>query len=68
MGNSKLVTSLLNAQRKSNPWEYFSLRDCLTDAQIFEIFFAPLDREDILHEGTRSGYAHTGLAGVFVSG
>ena len=56
MGNSKLVTSLLNVQRKSDPWEYFSLRDCLTDAQIFEIFHAQIDRESILHDGTRSGY------------
>ena len=53
---TKLYESLSKANREDTPWEYFTIGQVLTQEQIQEIKRADIDRADVLHDGTRSGY------------
>ena len=53
---TKLYESLSKATREDTPWEYFTIGQVLTQQQIQEIKRADIDRADVLHDGTRSGY------------
>ncbi len=53
---TQLIESLSKAQRHTNPWEHFTFGNCLTDLQVLEIRQAQIERKDVLHDGTRSGY------------
>ena len=56
MSYTKLFESLSKAQRHTNPWEHFTFGQVLTEEQIMEIRLAQIDRNEVLHDGTRSGY------------
>ena len=56
MSYTKLFESLSKAQRHTNPWEHFTFGQVLTEEQIMEIRQAQIDRHEVLHDGTRSGY------------
>ena len=53
---TRLFESLSNATRHDNPWEYFTFGQSLSPQQIEEIANANINRDGVLHDGTRSGY------------
>jgi len=53
---TRLFESLSNATRHDNPWEYFTFGQSLSPQQIEEIKNAHINRDGVLHDGTRSGY------------
>ena len=53
---TRLFESLSKATRHDNPWEYFTFGQSLSPQQIDEIKNADINREGVLHDGTRSGY------------
>jgi len=56
MSYTRLFESLSNATRHDNPWEYFTFGQSLSPQQIEEIANANINRDGVLHDGTRSGY------------
>lgn len=52
----KILEAINKAQTINEPWTHHILRDVLTDEQVNEIQNAEIDRDGILHDGTRSGY------------
>ncbi len=53
---TRLFESLSKATRHDNPWEYFTFGQSLSPQQIEEIANANINRDGVLHDGTRSGY------------
>ena len=53
---TRLFESLSKATRHDNPWEYFTFGQSLSPQQIDEIKNADINRDGVLHDGTRSGY------------
>lgn len=53
---TRLFESLSKATRHDNPWEYYTFGQSLSPQQIDEIKNADINREGVLHDGTRSGY------------
>ena len=53
---SKFLASIENSVRDDEPWEYHLIANALTDEQIDEIKNAKINRDGVLHDGTRSGY------------
>ncbi len=53
---TKLYESLSKAKKQDMPWEYFTFGQSLTDLQVAEIRSAKVERDGVLHDGTRSGY------------
>jgi len=53
---SKFLSSIENSVRDNVPWEYHLIANALTDKQIDEIKNAEINRDGVLHDGTRSGY------------
>jgi len=53
---SKFLASIENSVRDDVPWEYHLIANALTDEQIDEIKNAEINRDGVLHDGTRSGY------------
>ena len=53
---SKFLSSIENSVRDDVPWEYHLIANALTDKQIHEIKNAEINRDGVLHDGTRSGY------------
>ncbi len=53
---SKLLASVENAVEHREPWQHHLIYNALTDQQIYEIKHANIDRDGMLHDGTRSGY------------
>ena len=53
---SKFLSSIENSVRDDVPWEYHLIANALTDKQIDEIKNAEINRDGVLHDGTRSGY------------
>ena len=53
---ARLFESLSKATRHDNPWEYFTFGQSLSPQQIEEIANANINRDGVLHDGTRSGY------------
>ena len=53
---SKFLASIENSVRDDVPWEYHLIANALTDEQIDEIKNAKINRDGVLHDGTRSGY------------
>ena len=53
---TRLFESLSKATRHDNPWEYFTFGKSLSPQQIEEIKNAHINRDGVLHDGTRSGY------------
>jgi len=53
---SKFLSSIENSVRDNVPWEYHLIANALTDKQIYEIKNAEINRDGVLHDGTRSGY------------
>lgn len=53
---TRLIRSLQNSIEKTEPWKYFTFSDSLSPEQINEIKCAAIDRNGVLHDGTRSGY------------
>ena len=53
---TKLYESLSKAKKQDMPWEYFTFGQSLTDLQVAEIRGAKVERDGVLHDGTRSGY------------
>ena len=53
---TKLYESLSKAKKNDMPWEYFTFGQALTQAQVDEIRGASIERDGVLHDGTRSGY------------
>jgi predicted house-cleaning noncanonical NTP pyrophosphatase (MazG superfamily) len=56
MSYTRLFESLSKATRHDNPWEYFTFGQSLSPQQIEEIANANINRDGVLHDGTRSGY------------
>ena len=54
--STRLFQSLMNVNRHTEPWEYFTFGQCLSPDQIQEIKTADIDRASVLNDGTRSGY------------
>lgn len=52
----KILEALKNVETSHEPWTHHILRNVLTDKQVDEIQNAEINREGILHDGTRSGY------------
>ena len=53
---TRLFESLSKATRHDNPWEYYTFGQSLSPQQIDEIKNADINRDGVLHDGTRSGY------------
>ena len=53
---TKLYESLSKATKQTTPWEYYTIGQVLTQAQVAEIRGASIKRDGVLHDGTRSGY------------
>jgi len=54
--STRLFQSLGRATKHENPWEYFTFGQALSPQQIDEIRNANIQRDGVLHDGTRSGY------------
>ena len=54
--STRLFQSLGRATKHDNPWEYFTFGQALSPQQIDEIRNANIQRDGVLHDGTRSGY------------
>jgi len=54
--STRLFQSLGRATRHKEPWEYFTFGQALSPQQIDEIRNADIKRDNVLHDGTRSGY------------
>ena len=54
--STRLFQSLGRATRHKEPWEYFTFGQSLSPQQIDEIRNADIKRDNVLHDGTRSGY------------
>ena len=54
--STRLFQSLGRATRHEEPWEYFTFGQALSPQQIDEIRNADIKRDNVLHDGTRSGY------------
>ena len=56
MSYTKLYESLSRAKQHTQPWLFHTFGQCLTEAQVAEIRGAKIERDGVLHDGTRSGY------------
>lgn len=52
----RILEALKNVQTNNYPWQHHVLRGVLSPEQVNEIQNAEINRDGILHDGTRSGY------------